>query len=84
MAFSNSTKNCYFLPYLIIAKKRTQIILTVLISDIVSLFFLQYLVHVHEIGKHIQLKERTNMASMELIAAKAGVSRGTGIGRCLL
>ena len=46
-------------------------------SDIVSLFFLQYLVHVHEIGKHIQLKERTNMASMELIAARAGVSRGT-------
>ena len=29
-----------FLSYLIIAKKRTQIILTVLISDIVSLFFL--------------------------------------------
>ena len=65
-------------------KKRTQIILTVLMSDIVSLFFLQYFVHVHEIGKHIQLKERTNMASMELIAAKAGVSRGTGIGCCQL
>lgn len=55
-----------------------------LMSDIVSLFFLQYFVHVHEIGKHIQLKERTNMASMELIAAKAGVSRGTGIGCCQL
>ena len=35
-------------------------------------------------GKTYTARVETNRASMERIAARAGVSRGTGIGRCLL
>lgn len=55
-----------------------------LMSDIVSLFFLHRLVHVHSVKKHVWSRRRNAMTSMELIAAKAGVSRGTGIGCCQL
>ena len=53
-------------------------------SDIVSLFFLHWLVHVHGTEKHIQLEWRPTEQVWNASPLEPGVSRGTGIGCCQL
>ena len=84
MAFSNSTKNCYFFAISYNCKKTD----TDYINSANKRYCFAFLFALTRArarnGKTYTARVETNRASMKRIAARAGVSRGTGIGCCLL